>query len=327
MQRRAPVIIGAPNDELVEVAGTTEQPPPSFEQYHCSWSMDWRRTVARSDVDAILVCTPPYNHAEITIAALDSGKHVLCEKPLSRSLGEAEAMVAAADRTRRILKCGFNLRHHPAILEAKRRLDQGELGRPIVALCRHGICGRPGYESEWRADPDRAIGGHYAEQGMHAIDLFRWFIGDLAEVSCMTATGYFKTQPLDDNGMALFRAQSGALATLHTSLTQWKNLFSLEVTGEDGYVVIEGLGGSYGTEHLSVGRRDFSAPFQDHVIQYRGGDTSWKAEWQEFTDAVIQGREPLGSGRDGLEAVRIGLASYHAERTRTVVDIARFGSA
>jgi len=326
MRRRAPVILGSRDDRLIEIAGTTAEPPPGFGQYQCTWSTDWQQTVTRPDIDAVIVCTPPHNHADITIAALAAGKHVLCEKPLCRSLAEAEAMLAAAVSSGRTLKCGFNHRHHPAIWEAKRRLDQGELGRPIAARCRYGICGRPGYETEWRADPERAAGGQYAEQGVHAIDLFRWFLGDLADVACMTAIGYFKTQPLEDNGTALFRATSGALATLHTSLTQWKNLFSFEVTGEDGYVVIEGLGASYGTERLWVGRRDFSAPFQDHVIEYRGGDGSWQAEWQEFKDAIAEGREPLGNGRDGLEAVRATLASYHAERTRTVVDIPRFGT-
>jgi predicted dehydrogenase len=325
MRRRAPAILASPEDQLVEVAGTSEEAPGGFEQYRCAWSADWRQTLARSDIDAVLVCTPPHNHAEITMAALANGKHVLCEKPLCRTLPEAEAMLAAAANAGRMLKCGFNHRHHPAIWEAKLRIDKGELGLPIAARCRYGICGRPGYEKEWRADPARAAGGQYAEQGVHAIDLFRWFLGDLSEVSCMTATAYFKTQPLDDNGMALFRSENGALATLHASLTQWKNLFCFEVVGEDGYVVIDGLGANYGTERLFIGRRDFSAPFQDHVIEYRGGDVSWQAEWQEFKQAIAERREPLGSGRDGLEAVRATLASYHAERTRSVVDIAQFG--
>jgi predicted dehydrogenase len=327
MRRRAPVILASRDDQLIEIVGTSEDRPAGFADYKCNWSVDWQQAVERPEIDAVVVCTPPHNHAEIAIAALTSGKHVLCEKPLCRTLAEAEAMLEAAAKSGRTLKCGFNHRHHPAIWEAKRRVDAGELGRPIAARCRYGICGRPGYENEWRADPTRAAGGQYAEQGVHAIDLFRWFLGNLVEVSCMTSISYFTTQPLEDNGMALFRAEGGALATLHTSLTQWKNLFSFEVVGEDGYVVVEGLGASYGTERLLIGHRDFSAPFQDHVIEYRGGDPSWQAEWQEFKAAIAEGREPLGSARDGLEAVRATLASYHAETTRTVVDITRFPTA
>jgi predicted dehydrogenase len=326
-RRRAPVVQQSPDDELVEIVGTEHAPPRALaEQLGCAPGTDWRRTVERTDVDAVVITTPPHVHAEIAVAALASGKHVLCEKPLSRTLAEAEAMLDAAARAARVLKCGFNHRHHPAVLEAHRRLELGDFGRPISGRCRYGICGRPGYEHEWRADPERAAGGQYAEQGVHGIDLFRWFLGDLAEVSCMTSIGYFREQPLEDNGMALFRSRDGALAMLHASLTQWQNLFSFEILGDEGYFRVEGLGATYGTETLYLGTRDFSAPFQDTVIQYRGGDGSWQAEWREFKAAVAEGREPLGSGRDGLEAVRATLASYHAQATRSVVDLRGFGA-
>lgn len=324
-RRRAPVILQSPDDELIEIVGTETTPPKGLmEQLPCAWSVDWKRAVERKDVDVIVVCTPPHLHAQITIAALEAGKHVLCEKPLCRTLEEAEAMVAAARKMKMVLKCGFNHRHHPAILEARKRFEQGDFGRPIAARCRYGICGRPSYETEWRADPKRAAGGQFAEQGTHAVDLFRWFLGDLTEVSCMTSIGYFDKQTLEDNGMALFRSGAGALATLHSSLTHWKNLFSFELMGEDGYFEVEGLGASYGTERLLVGKRDFNAPFQDHVIEYRGGDTSWQSEWREFKTAIKENRAPLGSDVDGLEAVRATLAAYHAEKSKSVVRIPDF---
>lgn len=330
MRRRAPVVAQSADDELVEIVGTETAPPKGLLQQlggDIVWGFDWRRTVERPDIDAVVVCTPPHIHAEISIRALEAGKHVLCEKPLCRTVAEAEAMLAAARKSGRTLKCGFNHRHHPAVLEARRRFDRGEFGTPIAIRCRYGICGRPGYENEWRADPARAAGGQFAEQGTHAVDLFRWFLGDLVEVSCMTSIGYFRDQPLDDNGMAIFRSAAGALATLHSSLTQWKNLFSFELVGEDGYFTVDGLGASYGNERLSVGKRDFSAPFQDHVIEYRGGDTSWQSEWREFKAAIAERREPLGNGVDGLEAVRATEAAYHAQRSKSVVDIPGFGSA
>ena len=142
----------------------------------------------------------------------------------------------------------------------------------------------------------------------------------------MTSIGYFREQTLEDNGMALFRSSHGALATLHSSLTHWKNLFSFELIGEDGYFEVEGLGASYGTERLIVGKRDFNAPFQDHVIEYRGGDTSWQSEWREFKQAIAEDRNPLGSDIDGLEAVRATLAAYHAEKLKSVVHIPSFRS-
>jgi len=327
MRRRAQAIKESPDDQLVVVVGHgSESHAAVVEQFGCEWSTDWHQAVERKDVDAVLVCTPPHVHAEISIAALDNGKHVLCEKPLCRTMAEAKAMVKAADRAGRVLKCGFNHRHHPAVLEAHARFTRGDIGRIISARCRYGICGRPSHEQEWRANPKFAAGGQFMEQGSHGIDLFRWFMGDLVEVSCMTSVGFFRGQTLDDNGMAVFRSADGGLATLHSSLTQWKNLFSLELMGADGYLLIEGLGGAYGNERLYVGKRDYDAPFSDLVIEYRGADTSWRSEWKEFKAAINEGRAPIGDGHDGLEAMRLALAAYYSEQTKTIVSVPGFGT-
>jgi len=325
-KRRAPVIQQSPEDKLVIIASPTRaHAEGAAAAFGCEAATDWRKAVDRSDVDAVIVCTPPDVHAEISIAALRAGKHVLCEKPLTRTVAEAEEMLKVAKETKRTLKCGFNHRHHPAIWEAKKLLDRGDLGKPMFARCRYGICGRPGYEKEWRADPKRAAGGQFIEQGTHAIDLFRWFMGDIADVACMTSISYFTEQSMEDNGMAMFRMKSGSTASLHTSLTQWKNQFSFEVFGSDGYIVAEGLGASYGTETLAIGKRDFNAPFQDRVIEYRGGDISWRDEWKEFVAAIREGREPIGSGHDGLEAMRAGMAAYDAEKAGRVVKLSSSG--
>lgn len=315
-RRRAPVLRESPETELVAIASLHRAHAEAIAKgLGCEATGDWHSVVERPDVDAIVVCTPPHVHAEMTIAALGAGKHVLCEKPLARTLAESEAMLAAARESGRVLKCGFNHRHHPAIRDAKRLVDEGRIGRPMFGRCRYGLCGRPEYEREWRADPAQAAGGQFIEQGTHGIDLFRWFLGEVVEVTGMTSTGYFTGQPLEDNGMALFRFQSGATAMLHTSLTQWKNLFSFEIFGTDGYLEVEGLGTSYGTERLIVGRRDFEAPFHDGITEYRGGDISWRDEWREFLGAVRERREPLGNGADGLAAMRVALATYQAERS------------
>jgi predicted dehydrogenase len=221
-------------------------------------------------------------------------------------------MVAVAQATGLTLKCGFNHRHHPAIWKAKQLFDQGQLGEPIFGRCAYGICGRPGYEKEWRADTNIVSGGQLMEQGIHAVDLFRWFLGDFKKVTGFTATKYFDISPLEDNGFALLRTDSGVIASIHSSLTQWKNLFIFEVFGSDGYIRVEGLGGGYGNEKLSIGKRDFSAPFTEEVLEYRGDDRSWLDEWKEFVTAIQEKREPLGNGVDGLEALKLVNAIYQA---------------
>jgi predicted dehydrogenase len=195
------------------------------------------------------------------------------------------------------------------------------LGKPIFGRAVYGIGGRPGYEHEWRADPSIAFGGQLGEQGIHAIDLFRWFMGDFAEATGFVGAMYWPISPLEDNGFALLRTAHGAVASVHASLTQWRNTFRFEVYGEDGYIAVDGLGGGYGTERLHVGRKDFDGPFAETVTDFRGADDSWREEWKEFAMAIEQRTAPMGDGRDGLAAMELVDAVYTASRTGATVRI------
>jgi len=282
---------------------------------------NWQDVVSDPNIDAVIVCTPPHLHGEISIASMEAGKHVLCEKPLARTIDEAAEMVSKARETGMVLKCGFNHRHHPAILQVRKWIDSSLLGELDFARCRYGICGRVGYENEWRANPKLVGGGQLMEQGIHGIDLFRWFLGHLTEVTAFVGTMYWKINPLEDNAFVLLRSPNGRVADLHSSLMLWKNTFSFEIFGHEGYASVDGLGGSYGVERAVLGKRDFDKPFAEEIIEYRGQDQSWKNEWTEFEAAIRESREPLGSAQDGLEAMRLVQAAYESNRTRSVIRI------
>lgn len=271
------------------------------------------------DVDAVIVATPHQWLAPVATAALDAGKHVLCEKPLARTPVEAAAVVAAAKRSKRALKTGFNHRYHPAIAEAHRLAREGRIGRLLVLRCRYGHGGRTGYEHEWRADRVSG-GGELLDQGVHALDLFRWFAGEFTEVSAMLSSSYWPIE-VEDNAFCLLRSADGVTANLHASWTQWKNLFSFEVFGDRGYLEIEGLGGSYGPERLVIGERRPNGIPAEQQIEFSGEDTSWAAEWAEFTAAIREERAPEASGWDGWQALRLAEAAYESARTRAVVRI------
>jgi predicted dehydrogenase len=321
-RRRAPVVRDFPGTALVVVsAAHLESAQQLAGAVGCEAAVGWEPVIERDDLDAVVVCTPPHLHAVISVEAIRRGKHVLCEKPLARTVEEAEAMVAAAQESGLTLKCGFNHRHHPGIQQARRWFDSGVIGEPTFVRCRYGIGGRPGYEQEWRSDPQIVAGGQLMEQGIHAVDLSRWFLGDFAQVSCLVGTHFWKMQPLEDNAFVLLRTSGGAVASIHSSLTQWKNIFSFEIFGRDGYITVEGLGGSYGTERAVLGRRDFAAPFGEEIIEFRGGDFSWREEWIEFVAATQEGREPLGNARDGLEALRLVYAAYAASQNGSMVQV------
>ena len=278
----------------------------------CEATTNWEDAVAKEDIDAVIVCTPPNLHLPMCTLALKQSKHVLCEKPLARNPNEAREIAETAQENNVKLKCGFNLRHHPGIEQAREWFDHGLIGEPSFVRCRYGIGGRPGYDKEWRANPDISGGGQLMDQGMHALDLSRWFLGDFVEVAGFLQTAFWDVAPLEDNAFCLLRTDKGQVASIHVSWTQWKNLFSFEVFGKDGYIIVEGLGGGYGIERATLGKRAFLKPFKEEVIEFRGDDHSWDEEWREFTSAIKENREPLGNGYDGLEAVRLAYAVYDA---------------
>ncbi len=261
------------------------------------------------DVQAVIVATTHNVLAPVTLAALNAGKHVLCEKPMALNSREAEAVVDAGRRGRRIVQVGFNHRRHPAIRRAHALVREGAIGELLFLRCRYGHGGRPGYEREWRMDPEVSGGGQLLDQGIHAIDLFRWFLGDLTVVSGVTANWVWHA-PVEDNVFALFRSPQGQVANLHASWTQWKNLFSFEVFGDHGALVVEGLGRSYGTESLTVYRRQAGGPPAEERIEFPGPDVSWGLEWDEFLSAIESGSPPPANAEDGLAALRLVEAVY-----------------
>ena len=320
--RRCPVLKQFPNTELVVIASDHEESVKRLAyNMGCQATTRWEEVVERDDINVVLVCTPPHLHHPMTIAALKNGKHVLCEKPLARTIEEADEMLKVAKESGMKLKCGFNHRHHPGIQTARKWFDEGIIGELNFVRCRYGICGRLGYEEEWRANPEIAGGGHLMEQGIHAIDLFRWFLGDFSEVVSFTATQFWDMAPLEDNAFVLFRTRRGQVASLHSSLTQWKNIFSFELFGQDGYIIVDGLGGGYGTEKVIMGKRDLAAPFKEEIIEFRGADLSWYEEWKEFVATIEEDREPLGNSWDGFEALRLVHAAYRSAANRCLVNL------
>ena len=320
-RRRTQALAKSKDSELVIVAsGHLERAQELAGTVGCQSTDNWEEVVSREDVEVVLVCTPPNVHEVMCVRALEAGKHVLCEKPLARTPEECQRIVDSASRNGCKLKCGFNHRHHPAIKQARDWSDQGIIAEPYFVRCRYGIGGRPGFDEEWRANREISGGGELLDQGMHAIDLARWFLGDFTEATGFVHTYFWDMAPLEDNAFFLLRTERGQVASIHVSWTQWKNLFSFELFGKDGYILVEGLGSSYGVEKAVLGKRAFLEPFREQTIEFRGADTSWDEEWEEFKSAIREGREPMANGRDGLEAVRLAYATYEAARrggTRT----------
>jgi predicted dehydrogenase len=275
----------------------------------CAATADWREVIARADVDIVVVATTNDQLAGITLAAVGAQKHVLVEKPAARNADELEPVVAAAaeafEHSGIVVKVGFNHRFHPALIKASEIVTSGALGPLMFLRGRYGHGGRLGMEKEWRGNPALSGGGEMLDQGVHLIDLARWFLGDFADVAGHVGT-YFWNWPVEDNGFAMLKTAAGQVAWLHASCTEWKNLFSLEIYGRDGKLSIDGLGGSYGLERLAFYKMlPRMGPPQTTIWEYPGEDTSWQAEWTHFLDCIGKHRRPLGDLVDALAALRV----------------------
>ncbi len=283
---------------------------------------DWRAAVAREDVDIVVVATPNGFLREIGCAALERGKHVLLEKPMGRNLAEARALADAARASGRLLKIGFNHRYHPGLAQAIELVRSGAIGRVVTIRARYGHGSRPGCETEWRADPALAGGGELTDQGVHVADLIHAVAGMPREAFAFLQTAVWRIAPLEDNAHGLFRFADGAVAQLHVSMTQWKNLFSFEVYGETGSVSVEGLGGSYGPERLVVAHRNMEGGVPKlEEEEFPGEDVSWRLEWEDFVAGVRIGRLTQGGPEDGVAAMRMIDALYRSAESGTIVEV------
>ena len=276
----------------------------------CVAERDWRAAVTRPDVEVVIVATTHDSLVPVALAAAEAGKHVLVEKPAARRPSEIVPLLAAARERGVVVRVGFNHRFHPALRQARALLEGGELGPLMYIRARYGHGGRAGYEREWRARPDVAGGGELLDQGIHLIDLARWFGGDFAFAAGHVGT-FFWEMPVEDNGFVLLKTKTGQVAWLHASWTEWKNLFSFEVFARNGKLQVDGLGGSYGVERLTHHRMlPEMGPPETTGWEYPGEDSSWHDEYASFVEATGGRATANATLEDAAAALAIVQAAY-----------------
>ena len=276
---------------------------------------NWQSLIARPDIDAIIVSTTHDALAAITLAAISAGKHVLVEKPAARRSAELKPLVEAAERHGVVVRVGFNHRYHRALRKAHEIVLAGDLGQLMFLRGRYGHGGRPGYDREWRATPELSGGGELIDQGVHLIDLARWFLGEFDEVQGFAHT-YFWDMPVEDNGFMLLKTAQQQTAFLHASCTEWKNLFSLEIYGLRGKLEINGLGNSYGVERLAFYRMSPQmGPPETTIWEYPMPDDSWEMELAAFSEDIRLGRQPDAGLRDAQAALQVVERIYELSRS------------
>lgn len=264
-----------------------------------------------SEIDILFVCLTNDIAAEVTIAGLKHNLHVFCEKPPGRSVEDIQDVILAeAERPDLKLKYGFNHRYHKSIHEAQQIISSGDLGE-IINL--RGIYGKSimiSYDSTWRAKREIAGGGILLDQGIHMIDLIRYFGGEFDEIKSFVSNSFWNYD-VEDNAFALMRStNTGRVAMLHSTATEWRHRFELTIALTKGTIVLSGILSStksYGQESLKVvfkGDNDKGDPREQTTTYIE--DPSWEREINEFADSIMQ-NTPIkhGTSADALKSMQL----------------------
>ncbi|CAA6690189.1 MULTISPECIES: Gfo/Idh/MocA family protein [unclassified Lentimonas] len=263
-------------------------------------------------IDAVFICTPNFRIAPLCKQALAAGKHVFSEKPPAFNAREVEEVREVESASGKTLMYGFNHRHHGSIKKMKEIVDSGEMGKILWMRGRYGKEVDGEYFKGWRADPKLAGGGIMLDQGIHMLDLFLHFAGEFDEIHSLVSNLFWETEGLEDNVFSIMKnSQTGVCASLHSTMTQWRYLFSLEVFLEKGALVLNGLktsSGVYGDEDLAIKHNDLNRAqgqfeSEEHIIFHT--DTSWSAEVTQFFAAILNGTPvQLGNSEDALRLMQ-----------------------
>lgn len=264
------------------------------------------------DIDAIIICTPNYLNKPLTIKALNAGKHVFCEKPPCFTAADMMEIREAEKASGKKLMYGFNHRHHDSIIKMKEIVTNKEFGNILWMRGRYGKSVTPDYFSQWRAKKELAGGGILLDQGIHMLDLFLYLAGDFDSVKAEVSNLYWKMD-VEDNAFVILRnSETGTCASLHSTMTQWRHLFSLEVFMEKGYMVLNGLitsSMSYGREILTIAKNRSAAPaatWQDEVKTEFMSNNSWRYEMTQFFNAINEDKSiKIGNSEDALRLMKV----------------------
>jgi len=282
---------------------------------------DYKKLINESNCNVVFISVPNRFAAEATKLALRKGMHVFCEKPPARSSRELSTIKKLIQGKKIKLKYGFNHRYHASILKASEIMNSGNLGR-IVAM--RGVYGKSKIisfdQSDWRSKRSEAGGGILLDQGIHMLDLMLFFAKEKFKKVFSIVKNDFWNHDVEDNAFALMETSSGIIAQLHSSATQWRHKFTLEIILEKGALVFGGLltgSKSYGDETLTVieSKPDSDKGSPKETTYTFNKDISWTEEIKEFIKAIEQDKDIIhGTFEEALLTMKLIEQIYKADR-------------
>jgi predicted dehydrogenase len=278
------------------------------------------QNLLKEKLDILIVCLTNEIAPEVSIAGLELGLHVFCEKPPGRNV---EDIVRVAQCEKKNPNCklmyGFNHRYHESVQDALKLIQSGKLGQ-IINM--RGVYGKSKLitfdQPDWRTKREIAGGGILLDQGIHMVDLMRLFAGEFIEVQSFISNRYWGYE-VEDNAYALMRTADGVVGMLNSSATQWRHRFNLDINLERGSIILGGiLSGtkSYGAETLTVVTVDHDNDKGNprEQITHYNRDPSWEEEINRFADYILT-NQPVNSGSslDAINTMKLVYKIYHAD--------------
>jgi myo-inositol 2-dehydrogenase/D-chiro-inositol 1-dehydrogenase len=301
-----------PRAEIVGVVDTNREAAERFAAEHGGRAFD-DLDACLGEVDAVYVLTPPSFHREYSVAAMEAGRHVFCEKPISIALDDARAMVDAAKRNRAKLMLAFNHRFRRGFRRLKEVVDSRSLGRVVSFWSQRIGMGIP-RSYNWRTDPE-LLCGMSIESLSHDIDVMRWIVGEVADVRANVVESQADIPGFDDNANVVMTLASGGTALIHASWSSHLGRNSRGVIGTTGAAYLEGPG--LWTLATFRWKTDDMAEAEEETLDET--DVAYTEENAHFIDCVADDREPSVTGADGLAALRISHAILRSHREKVVV--------
>jgi len=305
---------------------------------------DYADLIADPEIDAVCVCTPSGMHADHAVAALRAGKHAIIEKPMDISLEACDRLIAAEEETGKKLAVVSQHRWDAASVLVKQAIDEGKLGRIVLADASVKWWRTQGYydSGDWRGTWAMDGGGALMNQGVHTVDLLQWLAGGVESLSAYTRTAAHERIEVEDVAVAALTFRSGAVGTLTATTAAWDGFpVKIDIYGTEGTAIIEG--DRLKLLKLKTGEEFKSEESAAHALSVAKGGTAsvkdqaetrlnvptgnaaadpgavWgdahRAQIEDFIKAIREDGRPLIDGREGRKPLEIILGVYQSSRT------------
>jgi predicted dehydrogenase len=268
------------------------------------WYATWQELIRDDEIDAVYIAVPVFLHAEISIAAAEHGKHVLCEKPMAMNVNECDRMIEACRANGVRLGVAYYRYFYPLFNRIRQIMQSGEIGKPVLIQVNafENFNPKPGEPRYWLMQKDKAGGGPMFDFGCHRIEVLLHLFGPVSDVEGFRDNVLFHRE-VEDTAVAFFRFQSGSLSVLTVSLASMERRDTLDIFGSEGSIHVPVMNAGSMTVKTRVGERTETHPPHKNIHQ---------PLIEDFNLALIEGREPVVNGKIGREVNRI-LAEIYKE--------------